>query len=155
MNRTLLSAALFAASLAAVCCLPAAAQDQGSWIAASSTAKDITGDLIISDSRVTIDFSGFAVAQIRGLNRNETSAVFPSEDSGGGTGSLYRLSVPAPKRFLHHNTLCGSEETQWMVTYVTGRSLQVAFFTGSKMPVFTSDAIGNSTDLCGTFSYSR
>jgi hypothetical protein len=72
-----------------------------------------------------------------------------------GSGSLYRLSVPAQKRFLHHNTLCGTDDTRWMATYVAGRSLQVAFFSGEDQPVFTMDAISNSTRLCGTYSFAR
>jgi hypothetical protein len=42
-----------------------------------------------------------------------------------------------------------------MATFVSGRTLQVAFFSGTEVPIFTVDAIGKSTDLCGTFSYSR
>jgi hypothetical protein len=42
-----------------------------------------------------------------------------------------------------------------MVTFVAGRSMQLAFFSGQKPPVFTQEAISNSTDLCGTFSYVR
>lgn len=75
--------------------------------------------------------------------------------NAGGVGFLYRLNVPAARRFLHHNTLCGSEDTQWMTTYVTGRTMQVAFFSGDNMPVMTGEALANSTDVCGTFGYSR
>jgi hypothetical protein len=38
---------------------------------------------------------------------------------------------------------------------VSGRTLQAAFFSGPEAPVFTLDALGKSTDLCGTFSYAR
>jgi hypothetical protein len=126
----------------------------GIWLPESTTAKSITGEIVISDSKLTINFTGFTIAQIRKLDAKETNALFAGE-AGAGTRNLYRLSVPATKRFLHHNTLCGSEETQWMATNVAGGSLQVAFFSGSKMPVFTPDAIQNSTDLCGTFFYAR
>ena len=40
-----------------------------------------------------------------------------------------------------------------MATYVTGHTLNVAFFSGDDMPVFTFDAISKTTDLCGTFAY--
>jgi hypothetical protein len=56
---------------------------------------------------------------------------------------------------LHKNTLCGSENTQWLATYSTGRALQLAFFSTSQMPVFTADALSNSSNLCGVFGYSR
>jgi hypothetical protein len=42
-----------------------------------------------------------------------------------------------------------------MATYVSGKTLQLAFFSGQKSPVFSLDAMANSTDLCGTFSYAK
>jgi hypothetical protein len=148
---------MVAVSLGMVGCVAAApgqmGQERGEWLAASSEAKSITGDLVLSDARLTIRFSGFPIAEIRRLNANETSAVFAGE--GSGSGNLYRLSIPATKQFEHHNTLCGSDETQWMVTDVTGNELQVAFFSGSNMPVFTPEAMNSATDLCGVFTYGR
>jgi hypothetical protein len=135
------------------CSLTAAAQEKGIWRAASSTAESITGDVALSEDKLSINFSGFTIAQIRALEPGELSAVFEAEGGAGGSGSLYRLRIPGDKRFLHKNTLCGSEDTQWMATYVAGHALHLAFFSGPKMPVFTPDAIANTTDLCGTFSY--
>ena len=140
-------------------CLPAAslplpAQEKGYWRASSTTARSITGDVALSELKLTIDFAAFTIAQIRDLKPAEISAAF-AESAPGGGGSLYRLSIPAKKVFLHKNTLCGSEDTQWMVTYAAGRSLQIAFFSGESMPVLTMEALGNSTELCGTFSYVR
>jgi hypothetical protein len=140
---------------ALVCCFTAAAQENGTWRALSSTAQSITGDVALSAEKIAINFSSFTIAQIRLLQPAEANAVFEAESSAGGRGSLYRLNIPGAKRFLHKNTLCGSEDTQWMATYVTGRTLHLAFFSGSKMPIFTPEAISNSTDLCGTFTYER
>jgi hypothetical protein len=42
-----------------------------------------------------------------------------------------------------------------MATWIDGRNLHVAFFSGANMPVFKFEAISNSTDVCGTFTYSR
>ncbi|MBV8436168.1 MAG: hypothetical protein JOY95_01490 [Silvibacterium sp.] len=137
------------------CSLSLYAQDKGYWRATSSTAMSITGDLAISDDKLSINFTAFTIAEIRKLQPDEAVALFSAESGVPGGGYLYRLNVPATKRFLHHNTLCGSEETQWMVTYATGRELRVAFFSGSKMPVMTPDVIANSTDLCGTYLYGR
>jgi hypothetical protein len=138
-----------------VCCMTAGAQEKGNWRAASSTARSITGDVTLSDERILINFSIFPIARIRSLGRDEMGAAFDADSNAAGTGSLYRLSVPASKRFLHKNTLCGSDDTQWMATYVSDRSLQLAFFSGQKPPVLTMDAITNSTNLCGIFSYGR
>ncbi len=99
--------------------------------------------------------SAFPIAQIRKLDPKEISAAFDGVDAATGSGNLYRLSIPAAKKFLHKNSLCGAEETQWMVTYVSGRSLQLAFFSGATPPLFTSEAIANSTNLCGTYTYAK
>ena len=146
---------LAAAMLSLAGSLSCAAQDKGYWRAASSNASQITGDIGISDNKFTINFIGYSLAPIRKLTPAEGGAAFDIDVNAPGGGNLYRLSVPGDKRFLHHNTLCGSEETQWMVTYVEGRTLHVAFFSGADMPVLTAEALANSTDVCGTFSYAR
>jgi hypothetical protein len=141
--------------LVLVCCVMAAAQDKGDWRASSSTARSITGDVALSEEKIFINFLGFTVARIRGLEQAEASALFDPDGTAVGNGSLYRLNVPGEKKFLHKNSLCGSDDTQWMVTYVAGRSLQLAFFSGAKPPVFTPDALANSTEMCGKFGYVR
>ena len=141
--------------LVLACCISAVAQDKGNWRAESTTAKSTTGDVALFDEKLAINFSTFTIAPIRSLEKGEVSAVFDVDSTAGGSGSLYRLNIPGAKKFLHKNSLCGSEDTAWMVTYVSGRSLQIAFFSGEKQPVFTLEAISNSTDLCGTFSYVR
>jgi len=138
-----------------VCGVSARAQEKGMWRAASSTAQSITGDIALSDEKISINFMGFVIAQIRHLEPGEVSAVFDADSSAGGSGNLYRLNIPGAKKFMHHNTLCGTEDTQWMATYVAGRTLKLAFFSGPNVPEFTLNAIANSTDLCGTFSYVR
>jgi hypothetical protein len=137
------------------CSLPAIAQDKGYWRSVSSNAVAITGDLTVSESKLSINMIAFPIAQIRPLKPAESSAVFDADLNETGSGYLYRLNVPAARRFLHHNTLCGSDDTQWMATYVHGRTLRVAFFSGTDMPVITPDALANSTDVCGTFAFSR
>lgn len=138
-----------------VVCGVAAAQDKGYWRAENSNAKAITGDVALSDEKMSINLVTFTIARIRGLEKDEASALFDADGVATGSGSLYRLSIPASRTFLRKNTLCGSENTEWMVTYVSGRSLRVVFFSGQKPPVFTADAIANSTDLCGRFGYVR
>lgn len=135
----------------------AGAQEQGSWRAASKTAESITGDVAFGEEKITIDYLTFPIAEIRALTPAEATALFDADTNAMGRGHLFRMSVPAAKKFLHKNTLCGSEETEWMATYVSGeasgRTLQMAFFSGQKMPVMTAEALGNSTNLCGTFTY--
>ena len=138
-----------------ICSVPGVAQEKGNWRATSSTAKAITGDIAFSNEKIAINFSAYWIAQIRALDPAEVIAAFDAESGTAGSGNLYRLSIPGTKRFLHKSTLCGSEDVQWAATYVAGHSLQLAFFSGSKMPVFTRDALANATNLCGSFSYVR
>jgi hypothetical protein len=145
---------LSAVSLLA-CSFSCAAQDKGLWHPASSTANSITGDISLGETKMSINYVPFTLAHIRRLEPAEAAAAFDPDNPAEGGGNLYRLEIPASRRFLHHNTLCGSEDTEWMVTYSDGHSLQVAFFSGANMPDLTVDALAKTTDLCGTFSYAR
>jgi hypothetical protein len=131
------------------------AQERGYWRAVSNTARSITGDVALSEEKLTLNFWTTTISHIRALDAAELSAVFDTDSNANNSGSLYRLNIPAEKKFLHKNTLCGSEDVQWMVAYAVGNSLQLAFFSGEKPPVFNFDAIANSTDRCGTYSYLR
>ena len=42
-----------------------------------------------------------------------------------------------------------------MATYVSGKELQVAFFSNATPPVFTVEALRDSPNLCGTYTYVR
>jgi hypothetical protein len=132
------------------------AQELGNWRAANQTAKSITGDIGIAPEKIFINFARFTMSRIRALQPAEVAAAFEADGATPtGAGSLYRLSIPPEQKFLHKNTLCGSEETQWMATYVEGKTLKVAFFSDAKPPVFTLEALQNSTNLCGTFTYTK
>ncbi len=145
-----------AAAVLFSCCLAAGAQqDAGYWRAESKTAESITGDIAISGEKLMMNFTRFTIADIRPLSYTEVSAAFDVPAENGNKGILYRLSIPGDKKFLHRNTLCGNEETQWMATFVTGRTLRLVFFSGSSMPVFTPEAISNTTSLCGSYTYHR
>jgi hypothetical protein len=151
LRRTAIAISILACALVGA----AQQQDRGNWQAASNTAARITGDIAISNTKLTIDFMGFVLAPIRGLKPAEVSAVFDADANAASSGALYRLSVPGEQRFLHKNTLCGTESTQWMATYVAGKTLEVAFFSGEAEPVFTFEAIAQSPNLCGTYTYVR
>ncbi len=151
--RKLLFAALAACTV--IGALPSLAQERGTWSAASSSARGTTGDVAFTAVKLILNFSAFPIAQIRALQPAEAQAVFNTDPDPNARGNLYRLSVPASKQFLHHNTLCGSEETQWAVTAVSGHTLHLALFSGATMPTLTAEAMVNTTDLCGTFTYTR
>jgi hypothetical protein len=146
---------LIAVALFALFSIATSAQDRGYWRAASSNAAAITGDVALSNSKVTINFAPFDFVQVRRLKPDEVSSVFDADVNAGIEGTLYRISIPANKRFLHRNTLCGDEDTHWMATYVSGKSLQVAFLSGNTEPVFKFGAMQNSPALCGVYTYVR
>jgi hypothetical protein len=133
----------------------ARAQEKGTWRAASKTARAITGDISLAPEKVSINFSSFPMAQIRALTPAELNAAFDTEAPANASGNLYRISIPAAKRFVGKNTICGSEDTQWLLTLVAGHDLQIAFFSGPKMPVLTAEGIAANTNLCGIYAYTR
>lgn len=135
-------------------CANAVAQN-GYWKATSNTARSVTGDIAISGERLSIYFQPFTIADLRELTPEEITAVFNFDTPEGVQGKLYRLSIAADRKFLHKNTICGAEETQYMATAVQGKTLQVAFFSGSKMPSLKAEDLNNSTNLCGTYTYSH
>jgi hypothetical protein len=130
------------------------AQESGPWRAQSQNARSITGDIAFTSTKIVINFTAFTIAQIRSLQTQEALALFNPDTPTGG-GNVFRVEIPADKRFLHKNTLCGSDETQWIVTYAQGRDLEVAFFSGGTPPVLTVDALNDAPNLCGVFSYVR
>ena len=141
--------------LLAACSLASAAQDRGYWRAASSNSTAITGDIALSNAKVIINFASFPFVQVRRLNPAESASVFDADVNSGIEGALYRLRIPADHKFLHKNTLCGDEVTTWMATYVSGKTLQMAFFSGDTEPIFKFGAVQNSPALCGVYTYVR
>jgi hypothetical protein len=140
-------------ALAVALASTAGAQGKGTWRPASKTAESITGDIAFGDDRITINFASYPLAEIRTLTAAEALAVFDADPAPDARGHLYRLVIPGAQKFLRKNTLCGSSETDWIVTYVSNRTLQMALFSGQKMPVLTAEALADSTNLCGTFTY--
>jgi hypothetical protein len=149
---------LFAVALIATVCsfTPALhAQEDGYWRASSNTAKSITGDLALGGTKMTLNFVTFSVSQIRLLTKDEMVAVFNPDAPDAAVGHLYKLDIPGDRKFLHKNSLCGSETVRWMATAVMGRNVEIAMFSSEAVPVLTFDAVQNSQTLCGTFTYSR
>ena len=154
-NRVAIGLVLVLAGMVCGAAAARAQEDHGYWRAASSNALAIMGDVTIGQLKVAINFLTFPLAPIRRLKPVEVSAMFDADVNAGIEGSLYRLKVPPHQYIVRKNTLCGDEETPWMVTYVSGRSMQAAFFSGDDEPVFTFDAVQKSSALCGTFTYGR
>jgi len=134
-------------------CLTAAAQEMGYWRAASNTARAITGDITLSEEKLGINFLTFPIVRVRALTDSELSAAFDSDNSLAHSGSLYKVDISGSKKFLHKNTLCSNEDAEWIATYVSGRTLKMAFFSSQTPPLLTMEGRANASDLCGTYSY--
>ena len=143
------------AGVVLVCSLSCVAQDKGEWHPASTTTYNMTGDIMIASTNMTINVSKYPLTPIRKLTPAEVGAVFDADTNAGIGGNLYSVRVPPGVYMTGGSPLCGSEVIRWMATYVSGRKLRVAFFSGEDAPVFTFDAISNSTALCGTYAYTR
>jgi hypothetical protein len=146
---------IFFVLVLALTCAAAQQPEKGYWRAASRAAESITGDISISGSKITIDLTTFLLSPVRLLTPAEVSAAFDEAVDTAGNGQLYRVSIPASRRFLKNNTLCGTQDTRWMTVYVANRTLKVAFFSGEDAPLMTFEALQKSTDLCGTYTYVR
>ena len=133
----------------------ATSPDIGHWSAKTDRTRDMTGDLTITPGMLTIYQSKFPLARVRKLTPAETGAVFDADTNARIGGDLYRLHVPPGVYYTGGDLLCGREVIRWMATYVSGRTLQVAFFSGDDAPVFTFDAVSNSTAMCGMYIFSR
>ena len=118
-------------------------------------AASITGDIAISGSKISINMTSFLLSPARLIKPSEVAAIFDEAIDTAGNGQLYRLNIPAARRFVGHNTLCGTQDTSWMAVYAIHGELKVAFFSGDDAPLLTFDALQNSTSLCGTFTYVR
>lgn len=135
--------------------LLAAAQQNGMWRADNQTARSITGDIAISDQKFSIGLTSFPMVHVRELTAAELSAAFDAPAATPAVGNLYKLHIPAGKTFLRRNTLCGSEDTEWLATYAVKSELQLAFFSGQRPPTLTIEALADSTNTCGTYTYFR
>jgi hypothetical protein len=137
--------------------LTASAQlaEKGLWRAASQNAASITGDISFSKSKINIGFNGFPLTPARELKPAEISALYDVAADTAGTGQLYRISIPGTLRLLNRNTLCGTADIHWLTTYMSGKVLKLTFFSSEEAPTLTFEAVQNSTDVCGTFTYVR
>ncbi len=52
-------------ALVLTCSLRLAAQERGTWSAASSNARSITGDVTLANEKISINFISFPISRIR------------------------------------------------------------------------------------------
>lgn len=131
----------------------APAQEAGNWRATNSSARTITGDIALAANAISINLASFPISEIRALKPEELAAAFDADANSPSVGKLFRVNIPAAHKFLHKNSICGSDDAQWMASFQTGRTLSLAFFSGATPPALTLDA--PTDNRCGTFAFSR
>ncbi len=116
------------------------------WIATSTTAMSITGDIMLFDDRMV--FSTGASLPIKKIN----NIAFTDDIGALGPATVYQISTPADPVLLRGNRICGKA-----IDYVViwrpkpsspGQAAERAF------AAYSGAAPGPTTDkACGTFRY--
>lgn len=124
------------------------------WVATSTTARSITGDLQVSGRQLVFG-NGSAVA----LNAPGASAAF-TDQGERVQATVLRVQVPAEVLLLNSNRLCGTAAKPRLATHVVlwrpeplsaGEVPRaMAVFSGERAPTTTSDP-----SLCGVYYYER
>ena len=149
MNPSLIRAAMIAIALLACSSSQAVARaGEERWLAYSRTAMGITGDILLSPTRLRasgVDFPLKVVADLPDF-KNDLDESVPAR-------VLFITREMDPK-LRNGNTLgCGrNQPIRWIVVwqYNHGKSLGMDTFSGGRMPKSADDA-----RLCGSYSYFR
>ena len=114
------------------------------WVATSTTAMGITGDIVLSPS---------SLAMARGVTLPlRVAADVPAFQTGVGAKAARILAVtrPANPAVLNGNRLCDAPVT-WVVVWRMPRAgLGLAMFSGDRQP--SGEQAGG---LCGDYFYER
>jgi hypothetical protein len=135
------------------------------WIALSTTAMGITGDIRSDPTGLTIAGHHLQLRSKQELSAEEirdAASLFSRKGTDNLSGAIYRTYLGANTRLFGSNTLCGKKDTRWVVVMLSGpegadhrRSLYLATFSGNNAPDLRPSAIDKSVDLCGTYWYER
>lgn len=113
---------------------------EDSYIASSSTAVSITGDIQMDDFSIT-----FANGET--LEFSELVADHFSVNGKTVPASLYRVSEPADPVLENDNQLCGSGDVTYIATWGNDPLVtNLAVFTGG-------DAPADSSEMCASYVY--
>src|SRR5208282_1941259 len=141
-------------------CIPeSAAQTSGptqrKWIAGSTTAMSITGDIKISSGKLTMVARDYPLTLVRDIDAEHLRDAGKIVDETKPTEArLYKTKVPARAKLVRGNTICGPKDANWLLVVTQeAHSLSLAFFSGDGEPNIATAS--DSTELCGTFGYFR
>jgi hypothetical protein len=114
--------------------------------ATSNTAMSITGDVTLSDSKLTFgNGKSVAVKKIASGKEGKWDPVA----SGTAKADVYEIMKPQDPKLLRGNRLCGSGPVRYIAFFRTAANL-------TEMVVFNpkADPFGNDPDrICATYTY--
>lgn len=135
------------------------------WIALSTTAMGITGDIRSDSSGLTIAGHHLQLRSKQELSSDEikdAANLFSRKATDNLSGAIYRTYLRANTHLAGGNTLCGKKDTTWVLVMVSGpegtdhrQSLYLATFSGTNTPDLRPSLIEHSLDLCGAYWYER
>jgi hypothetical protein len=128
---------------------------QEKWVAASTTAMSITGDIRISSGKLAMVGRHYPLTLVRNIDAEHLIDAGKIVDETKPTGArLYRTKIPARAKLVNGNTICGPKGANWLLAVTqNAHSLSLAFFSGDGEPNLATAS--ESTELCGTFGYFR
>lgn len=114
------------------------------WVAFSKTAMSITGDIVLSPSRLNADGYDFPLRAARDLPNY--GAFF-----GSVPARVLRVMRPMDPKLMNGNRLGCGHPIQWIVVYrFDNGMLGMDVFEGADLPTMVSDP-----GMCGTYTYTR
>lgn len=110
------------------------------YVAVSTTAMSITGDISFDDSAIT--FANGATLGFSNLVADHFEV-----DGQDLPASVYRIAEPADPELENGNRLCGNGDVTYLANWANGD-------TGSIIAVFTGeDEPTSSAEMCASYSY--
>ena len=131
-------------------------QPEQKWIAGSTTAMAITGNVTLASNTIIMSHKQFAITLVREIDKRQLYDVGQILDFGQAVPSarLYKTLVTGMSRLMNGNTICGpNEDARWMLVAETPGYLTLAFFSGEREPNLDYNVVRVSHYLCGTYSY--
>jgi len=126
------------------------------WIAASQTARSITGDITLTSDKLILAHTTFPLTFVRDVKKEKLEDAGKIVDLSGSPSSarLFKTLVSRHSILLNSNTICGPDaDATWMLAVYNRGTLSLTFFSGAKEPNLDYKAAEASPYICGTYMY--
>jgi hypothetical protein len=125
------------------------------WVAVSSTASSITGDVKLSSDYISFAHKTFKIHPVRQIPQADLANMGKIVDEGQTPSSawLYQTMIPKTTVLLNRNDICGPQDAKWILAVYGKNDLSLAFFAGDHEPNLDYKSVQASHDLCGTYGY--